>query len=529
MTTMRRWYEYTSRVFASGLAIFLIMGAGSQLFQDRFFQPVVPPRPVQVMVHRGVMTGAPENTLAAFKLAVDMGFEWIEADVRLTKDGHHVIFHDGNLDGKTDGTGPLKEHTLEQIKQLDAGAWFARRFEGEKVPTFAETLEFAKDKINIYIDSKDVDAVKLVREVKDAGMERQVVVFGDYSLLKRVNKLSAGAVAVMPDFDDRPDFEFWMNNLNPAAIEVEFDLLTPELVRKAHEAGVLVQSDSLGEADNPACWRKAIDMGVDWIQTDHGEGVIAAAAAHILPSPRPVMVVAHRGVNRLAPENTLAAFSKAIELGLDYIEVDVRTSSDERFVASHDSRLERTTSGSGPVQSQTLAELKTLSAGAWFGRPYADQKVPTFEEVIELARGKIKFYIDAKQVDPAALVDILRANSLEQDAVIYADGGTLTRIKKLAPELRIMPPLNDPDRMERLADRLQPYAFDVSWEILSADLIRRCHSRNIKVFSDAIGQHESVAEYREAIEWGIDAIQTDYPLRVLTALMQHQSEGAADR
>jgi len=481
------------------------------------------------MVHRGVMSGAPENTLAAFKLAVDMGFEWIEVDVRLTKDGHHVVFHDGDLDGKTDGTGPVKEHTLEEIKLLDAGARFAPRFEGQRVPTFAETLAFSKDKINIYVDSKDVDAGKLVREIQDAGMEKQVVVFGDYSLLKRVRKLSDSAVAIMPDFDDRPDLDFWIKNFSPAAIEVEFDLLTPELVLKAHEAGVLIQSDSLGEADNPASWRKAIEMGVDWIQTDHGEGVVAAAAAYTLPSPRPVTIVAHRGMNRLAPENTLAAFEKAIELGLDYIEVDVRTSSDGRFIASHDSRLERTTNGSGPVQSHTLAELKTLSAGAWFGRPYANQKMPTFEEVIELARGRIKFYIDAKQIDPAALVDILRANSLEQDAVIYADGGTLTRMKKLAPELRIMPRLNDPDRMERLADRLQPYAFDVSWEILSEDLIRRCHRLDIKVFSDAIGEHENSEEYRKAIEWGIDAIQTDYPLRVLTALMQRQSEGAAHR
>ena len=505
------------------------MGAGPQVFADRFFQPVVPPRPVQVMVHRGVMTAAPENTLAAFKLAVDMGFEWIEVDVRLTKDGHHVIFHDGNLDGKTDGTGPVKEHTLEEIKQLDAGVRFAPRFEGQRVPTFAQTLAFAKDKINIYVDSKDVDPAKLVREIQDAGMERQVVVFGDYSLLKRVRKLSDGTVAVMPDFDDRPDLDFWIKNSSPSAIEVEFDMLTPELVRKAHDAGVLVQSDSLGDADNPAGWRKAIEMGVDWIQTDHGDGVIAAAAAYTLASPRQVIVVAHRGVNRLAPENTLAAFSKAIELGLDYIEVDVRTSSDGVLVVSHDSRLERTTNGSGPVKSRTLAELKTLSAGAWFGKPYADQRVPTFEEVIELARGKIKFYIDAKQVDPAALVDVLLDNSLEQEAVIYADGGTLTRIKKLAPELRIMPRLNDPDRMERLADRLQPYAFDVSWEILSADLIQRCHSRNIKVFSDAIGKHENIAQYRKAIEWGIDAIQTDYPLRVLTALMQRQSEEIAGR
>jgi len=522
---MRRRYEQTSRVVASGLAILLIMAARPQAFADRFFQPVVPPRPVQVMAHRGVMSAAPENTLAAFRLAVDMSFEWIEVDVRLTKDGHHVIFHDGNLDGKTNGAGPLKEHTLEEIEQLDAGAWFAPRFEGEKVPTFAETLAFAKDKINIYLDCKDVDAVKLVREIQDAAMERQVVVFGDYALLKRVHELSDGAVAVMPDFDDKPDIDLWIQNLNPAAIEFESDLLTPEIVRKAHAAGILVQSDSLGEADNPADWRKAIEMDVDWIQTDYSERVIATAAACTLPSPRPVIIVAHRGVNRLAPENTLTAFQKAIDLYLDYSEVDVRMSSDGRLVVIHDPRLDRTTNGSGYVRSHTLAEMKALSAGAWFGAPYAAERMPTLEEVIELARGKIKLYIDAKEADPVLLAHVIRAAALEEDAVIYGDLGLLREIAQRAPELRLMPRLHDPEKIEKLAHELHPYAFDVPWEVLSQDLIRRCHNLGVKVFSDALGNNESIAEYRKAIEWDIDAIQTDYPLRVLTALLwQHAAQ-----
>jgi glycerophosphoryl diester phosphodiesterase len=513
----------------SGAATFclvfsVVMGVGRPLSADRFFQPIVPPRPVQVMAHRGVMSAAPENTLAAFGLAVELGFEWIEVDVRLTSDGDHVLFHDPNLDDNSNGTGPLKEHTLEEIRKLDAGGWFARRFEGEKIPTLAETLAFAKDKINLYLDCKDVDVVKLVREIRRSGMERQVVVFGEYRLLKQVHHLSDGAVAVMPDYDDRPDLDFLIQQLHPVAIEFEFDLLTPEIVTRAHAAGIIVQSDSLGEADNPAAWRKAMEMGVDWIQTDCGERVIATAAQCTLPSPRPVMIVAHRGVNRLAPENTLAAFRKAIELDMDYMEVDLHTSSDGQLVAIHDGRLERTTNGSGPVRSHTLAELKVLSAGAWFGAPYARETMPTMEEVVELARGKIKLYIDAKDVDPVLLTGLIRAAGLEKDVAIYGGVGLLREIARHAPELRTMPPLHDPTKMEQLARKLHPYAFDVPWETLSEDLIRRCHDLDIKVFSDALGKNERAPEYRKAINWGIDAIQTDYPLRVITVLMQRTAQ-----
>jgi len=503
------------------LVLSVVMHVGRPLFADRFFQPVVPPRPVQIMAHRAVMSAAPENTFAAFRLGVELGFEWIEVDVRLTNDGHHVLFHDENLDDNTNGAGPLKERTLEEIKELDAGGWFARRFEGEKIPTLAETLAFAKDKINLYLDCKDVDAVTLVREIRESGMERQVVVFGDYHLLRRVHNLSDGSIAVMPDFDDKPDLDFWIQELHPPAIEFEFDLLTPELVTRTHAAGIIVQSDSLGEADNPAAWRKAIEMGVDWIQTDHSEHVIATAAQCTLPSPRPVMIVAHRGVSRLAPENTLAAFRKAIDLSLDYMEVDLHTSSDGRLVAIHDGRLERTTNGSGSVRSHSLADLKALSAGAWFGAPYAQETMPTVEEVIELARGKIKLYIDVKDVDPALLTALIRAAGLQKDAVIYGGVSLLREIAQRAPELRTMPPLRDPSKMEQLARELHPYAFDVPWETLSENLIRRCHDLDIKVFSDALGKNERAAEYRKAIGWGIDAIQTDYPLRVITVLMQH--------
>jgi glycerophosphoryl diester phosphodiesterase len=81
-----------------------------------------------------------------------------------------------------------------------------------------------------------------------------------------------------------------------------------------------------------------------------------------------------------------------------------------------------------------------------------------------------------------------------------------------------MPPLGNPADIDRLADRLEPYAFDTRWSILSKPLIDRCHARGIKVYSDALGANESIERYQQAVRDGIDVIQTDHPLRVLRAL-----------
>lgn len=92
-----------------------------------------------VIAHRGASKYAPENTLAAFNLAFEMGADGIELDVELTKDGVPVVFHfDQNQ--QTHGHGTLQDLTLAQVKQLDAGAWFDAKFRGEKIPTLEQVL-----------------------------------------------------------------------------------------------------------------------------------------------------------------------------------------------------------------------------------------------------------------------------------------------------------------------------------------------------------------------------------------------------
>jgi glycerophosphoryl diester phosphodiesterase len=101
------------------------------------------------MAHRGAMRQAPENTARALELSIADSVEWVEVDVRLTKDGQHVLCHDEDLGDKTDSTGWLRDRTLAELRALDAGTKFALRFAGERVLTLAEALELARGRVNL--------------------------------------------------------------------------------------------------------------------------------------------------------------------------------------------------------------------------------------------------------------------------------------------------------------------------------------------------------------------------------------------
>ncbi|MBI5967686.1 MAG: hypothetical protein HY882_07510, partial [Deltaproteobacteria bacterium] len=110
----------------------------------------------------------------------------------------------------------------------------------------------------------------------------------------------------------------------------------------------------------------------------------------------PVMVIAHRGFSGAAPENTLTAFQKAIEVGSDMIELDVHLSKDGEVVVIHDDSLERTSNGRGKVGDYPLQELKKFDAGSWFGPKFSGERIPTLKEVLELTQGKILVNIEIK-------------------------------------------------------------------------------------------------------------------------------------
>jgi glycerophosphoryl diester phosphodiesterase len=469
------------------------------------------------VAHRGESGQAPENTRPALARCIEDGLEWAEVDVRLTKDGQHVLAHDEVLKAGSNAALVVAEHTLAELQQMDLGAPRAARFAGTRALSLQETFALAKGKLNLYLDCKAINPEQLAREILAAGMQRQVVVYDRLEHVQRVHAVAPGEVALMAKWRPSVGPPAWAQSNHLDAVEIDADTVTAENCRAFHSLGIKVETKNLGQWDNESFWARAMVAGADWIQTDLPEEVLASALWPRVKQ-RPVLFSLHRGANRYAPENTLPAFEKAIRLGADYVEFDVRTTSDGKFFLLHDTTLDSKTDGHGAIAKTPSAVISNLSAGFKFGRPYASIGLPTLEDFMADVAGKVNLYFDAKAIAPQALVDALERHGTVERTVVYGQPRFLAKLKAINPKVRLLPPLDSPNEIDALARDLHPYAFDTNWEILSPDLIARCHRLGIKVFSDAMGEHERVEDYLEAISWGIDLIQTDHPLRVMRAI-----------
>ncbi|MFN3432267.1 MAG: glycerophosphodiester phosphodiesterase [Candidatus Sericytochromatia bacterium] len=238
---------------------------------DKYFMaPVKPARfPVKVIAHRGYSKVAPENTLAAFKAAIDADADVLEIDVQRTKDGQLVVIHDHDVERTTDGKGEVEDMTLEQIKQLDAGGWFGPAFVGERVPTLDEVLSLAKGRANVMIEIKGRKAPLVpplvAQSLSRFGMAQDVIVSSFYygpleSMRVLTPNLSIGAL-VLPTHGPAKR----ARALQASTAQAYFKAVAPSDVRAAHDSGLQVHVWTVNEPEDIARMAKA---GVDGIITD---------------------------------------------------------------------------------------------------------------------------------------------------------------------------------------------------------------------------------------------------------------------
>ena len=246
-------------------------------------------------------------------------------------------------------------------------------------------------------------------------------------------------------------------------------------------------------------------------------------------SIEPILKIsAHRGNSLAAPENTLATFRNVLAMGVELIEIDVRTSSDGALVILHDGNLDRTTSGLGPIKNLTLKEIKKLSAGKGYGEEFAREQIPTLEETAKLIykwnkkhAQKTFIYVDCKQVAAQPLIDLLKKYKLAEESVFYGNDSFLMSLKQVYPEAKLLPALKSKEEITNKIQNLQPYAFDVSWAALNKELVDAIHSKGIRIFSDLLGPFDQTTNYTKAKELKIDLIQTDHVQLVKETLMSH--------
>ncbi len=175
-----------------------------------------------VIAHRGASAAAPENTIAAFELAVTAGADGIELDVHLSADGHPVVIHDDFLDRTTDGSGPVAARTMRELKRLDAGGWYGASFRGQRIQTLQEVLERFRDRARFWIELKagsDVypgieERVVSMVEIYDV-VDLAMIQSFDHGALARCRgfnrEIALGALIAEPPFH--------VDSLSPGAVQ----------------------------------------------------------------------------------------------------------------------------------------------------------------------------------------------------------------------------------------------------------------------------------------------------------------------
>ncbi|GAA0078475.1 glycerophosphodiester phosphodiesterase [Clostridium sp. CTA-5] len=226
------------------------------------------------IAHRGLSGLYPENTMLAFKKALEAGCDGIETDVQLTKDGYAVICHDEELDRTTTGTGLIKDYTLEELMKLDAGIKFGEEFKGLKIPTLEEFLEYISDKdiiINLEIKNSIIDYENIEKItydlVKKYNLEQKVIIstFNHYSVRRCIRldrTIKTGALYWDCIFEPYN----YVQMLGANALHPEYNSVTREIVEKAHDNNLEVNVYTVNKKED---MKKMIDLGVDAIITNY--------------------------------------------------------------------------------------------------------------------------------------------------------------------------------------------------------------------------------------------------------------------
>ena len=241
-----------------------------------------------------------------------------------------------------------------------------------------------------------------------------------------------------------------------------------------------------------------------------------------------IWTIAHRGASGHAPENTMAAFRRAVEFGARFIETDLQLSRDARVLAMHDFTLDRTTTGKGDVHQLPLNQIRALDAGGWFGergeKSYAGEKVPTLEEILDLAKQyDVIFYLEIKAGQQWGIEHVVVATLRDYNAgarvvILSFDPAALDTIHRLDSTIMTGFLCEHPasDLVERTV-RAGARQLVARGDLITLDVIEKAHHAGLQVVAWTINE---VEQMQRLIAIGVDGIITDYPDRLLGMLRE---------
>jgi glycerophosphoryl diester phosphodiesterase len=230
---------------------------------------------VVVIAHRGYHIHVPGNTLAAYKQAIAIGADYVEVDVRTTRDGHLVVMHDATINRMTNGKGKVKDLTYKRIKGLEIHGVMKGDHHIYHVPNLEQVLALCEGHINIYLDFKSGDVAKTYQLIKKYGMQDHIAVYinekKQYGEWEKVAPQIPLIASIPEENMSLHQLGSFVDNNN---VNIMDDAYSSKTIKFLHHRGVEAWLDTESAIEDLSIWQKMINMGADGIQTDHPRRLI---------------------------------------------------------------------------------------------------------------------------------------------------------------------------------------------------------------------------------------------------------------
>lgn len=343
-----------------------------------------------VISHRASHLKFPENTLAAIEDGIRAGVNYVELDLRTTKDGYLVLSHDASVDRMTDGKGDVKDLTLAEIKNLRVISPNPADQKIYRVPEFKDVLSCCKGRMNIYLDFKDADPAETYRQIKAAGMEKQIVVFINKTSQYRPWRKAAPAMPLMTSIPEGIKTPEQLDVLlGQVQIEVVDNLRDSAMQAVARRNGVAIWLDVQASDEGPASWSKVLQNNIQGVQTDHPDSLISYLNQNGLRNGP----AKFKGTNTPAPVSTMPAY---------------RTLKDIQYGAGDKDNI---FDAYIPQDHDNARVIVYIHGGGWTGGDKGEFPKPLIDELV----GRRKYILvsmnyrlirDGKNIFPAQMEDV---------------------------------------------------------------------------------------------------------------------------
>jgi glycerophosphoryl diester phosphodiesterase len=245
--------------------------------------------------------------------------------------------------------------------------------------------------------------------------------------------------------------------------------------------------------------------------------------------PKRPLIIAHRGASGHAPENTMAAFRLAVEMGADWIELDIHQTADDHLVVLHDFSLQRTSGDRRPVQTLTLKQIKKFDVGLWWDKAYRNERVPTLDDVLTFARNRINVQIEIKRgsslypgIEKRLIEMIDRHRAQNRTAVSSFEIEALKTVRELDDKmpLGLLTRKTRPREILEEAVSLKVQSIHISTRRLSKTLLTQAHLTGLPVYAYTVNRPSLMSRY---LAMGADGLFTNYPDRLHNLMNRHPS------